>query len=99
MLKTRIMPTLLYRDLGLVKGVGFDSWRRVGAPLQSIKVYNMREVDELVFLDITATLAEREPDFELMLLHRLQMSSNMKLQHLKLLRQKRRYNYPDLSYM
>lgn len=59
------MPTLLYKDLGLVKGKGFDSWRRFGSVMQSIKVYNMREVDELVFLDITATQQEREPDYEL----------------------------------
>lgn len=63
MLKTRVMPTLLYKDVGLVKGVGFDSWRRVGAALQAIKVYNMRDVDELVFLDIAATPNNRSPAF------------------------------------
>jgi len=65
MLKVRVMPTLLYRDLTLVKGIRFDSWRRVGSVMQAIKVYNMREVDELVFLDITATPDGREPDFAL----------------------------------
>lgn len=65
MLKVRIMPTLLYKDLGLVKGVSFDSWRRVGGLMQAVKVYNMRGVDELVFLDITATPEGRAPDFEL----------------------------------
>ncbi len=65
MLKVRVMPTLLYKDVGLVKGVGFDSWRRVGSLLQSIKVYNLRGVDEMIFLDITATREERPPDFEL----------------------------------
>ena len=49
----------------LVKGVGFDSWRRVGSVMQAIKVYNMRMVDELIFVDITATLENRKPDFEL----------------------------------
>lgn len=63
MLKTRVMPTLLFKDLGLVKGVSFDSWRRVGSVMQAIKVYNLREVDELVFLDITATPEGRTPDF------------------------------------
>lgn len=62
--KIRIMPTLLFKDVGLVKGVGFDSWRRVGSAVQAIQVYNMREVDELVFLDITATQDGRPPDFE-----------------------------------
>jgi cyclase len=59
------MPTLLFKDVGLVKGVGFDSWRRVGSAMQAVKVYNMREVDELVCLDITATNDKRHPDFEL----------------------------------
>ena len=58
------MPTLLFKDVGLVKGVGFDSWRRVGSAVQAVKVYNMREVDELVFFDITATPDRRQPDFD-----------------------------------
>jgi cyclase len=58
------MPTLLFKEMGLVKGIAFDSWRRVGSAMQAIKVYNLREVDELVFLDITATLDDRSPDFE-----------------------------------
>jgi cyclase len=64
-LKVRVMPTLLYRDIELVKGEGFDSWRRIGSVMQAIKVYNFREVDELVFLDIAATRAGREPDYVL----------------------------------
>jgi cyclase len=62
-LKTRIIPTLLYKDETLVKGVAFDSWRRIGAAMQSIKVYNLREVDELIFADVTATLRGNSPDF------------------------------------
>lgn len=65
MLKTRIIPTLLYRDFGLVKGVQFDSRRAVGSAMQAIKVYNLRGVDELVFLDVTATSDDRPPDVEL----------------------------------
>lgn len=65
MLKVRVMPTLLYKGFGLVKGVRFDSWRRVGSVIQAVKVYNMREVDELVFLDIASTLENRGPDFAL----------------------------------
>ncbi|MBM3145924.1 MAG: imidazole glycerol phosphate synthase subunit HisF, partial [Chloroflexi bacterium] len=64
MLKTRVMPTLLFKDVGLVKGIGFDSWRRTGSAMQAVKVYNMRQVDELVFLDITATNDDREPDYD-----------------------------------
>ena len=64
MLKTRVMPTLLFKNFGLVKGIQFNSWRRVGSVMQAVKVYNMREVDELVFLDISATEEGRSPDFE-----------------------------------
>jgi imidazole glycerol-phosphate synthase subunit HisF len=61
-LKVRIMPTLLYKEVGLVKGLRFDSWRRVGGAMQTVKVYNLRQVDELVLLDIRATLDDRGPD-------------------------------------
>lgn len=64
MLKIRIIPTLLWKNFGLVKGTGFDSWRRVGPVLPAIKVYNQREVDELILMDIVATDKEAEPDYE-----------------------------------
>ena len=64
MLKVRIIPTLLFKDHGLVKGIGFDSWRRVGTALPAIKVYCMREVDELILVDIAATLEGRSVDIE-----------------------------------
>lgn len=57
------MPTLLFKEVGLVKGVAYDSWRRVGTAMQTVKVYNMRQVDELVFLDISATPSGMPPDF------------------------------------
>ncbi|MDP2950877.1 MAG: imidazole glycerol phosphate synthase cyclase subunit [bacterium] len=63
MLKTRIIPTMLYKDFGLVKGKGFDKSRRTGSLMQAVKVYNLREVDELVYLDVAATAGEREPDY------------------------------------
>lgn len=64
MLKVRVIPTLLWKNFGLVKGVGFDSWRRVGPVLPAVKVYNSRDVDELVLVDITATVEGNEPDPE-----------------------------------
>jgi cyclase len=63
MLKTRIIPTLLLRDVGLVKGTGFDSWRYIGTLLPAVKVYNTRDVDELILVDISATREDRAPDF------------------------------------
>jgi cyclase len=59
------MPTLLYKDFGLVKGIGFDSWRPVGSAMQAVKVYNLRQVDELVLLDIRATVEGRAPDLDM----------------------------------
>ena len=64
MLKVRIIPTLLWKDLGLVKGIGFHSWRRVGTVLPAIKVYNSRDVDELILVDITATQLNATPDVD-----------------------------------
>jgi imidazole glycerol-phosphate synthase subunit HisF len=64
MLKVRVIPTLLWKQFGLVKGVAFDSWRRVGPVLPAVKVYNQREVDELVLLDIVAHLSLNDPDFD-----------------------------------
>ena len=63
MLKLRIVPTLLFKGLGLVKGKEFDSWRRVGPAMQAIRVYNLRDVDELILVDIEATPQKRKPDF------------------------------------
>ena len=62
MLKVRVIPTLLVREVNIVKGPGFDSWRAVGSPMQAVKVFNRRDVDELVILDINATPREAEPD-------------------------------------
>lgn len=64
MLKIRVIPTLLWKDVGLVKGIGFDSWRRIGTIMPAIKVYNTRQVDELILVDITATRENRTPDYE-----------------------------------
>ena len=52
MLKKRLIPTLLYREGVLVKGKKFISKRKIGSIIESIKVYNLREVDELLLLDV-----------------------------------------------
>lgn len=64
MLKIRVIPTLLWKGVGLVKGIGFDSWRRVGSVMPAIKVYNARDVDELILVDISASVEGRHPDTE-----------------------------------
>jgi imidazole glycerol-phosphate synthase subunit HisF len=63
-LKVRVIPTLLWKGQGLVKGVGFDSWRRVGPVLPAIKIYNARDVDELILVDIIASQEQHPPDDE-----------------------------------
>jgi imidazole glycerol-phosphate synthase subunit HisF len=63
-LKVRVIPTLLWKGFGLVKGVAFNSWRRVGTVLPAIKVYNSRDVDELILVDIIASQEQRPPDHE-----------------------------------
>ena len=63
MLKVRVIPTILWKNECVVKGVGFDSWRRIGTIMPAIKVYNTRQVDELIVVDITATQEGREPDY------------------------------------
>ncbi|WP_420547769.1 imidazole glycerol phosphate synthase subunit HisF [Curvivirga sp.] len=62
MLKTRVIPTLLWNGNSLVKGEGFDSWRTVGALIPAIRVFNLRDVDELMLLDINATNANQDVD-------------------------------------
>jgi cyclase len=58
----RIIPVLLLEDGGLVKTVGFRDARYVGDPINTVRIFNDKQVDEIVLLDIGATLAGREPD-------------------------------------
>lgn len=64
MLSTRVIPTLLLKNKGLVKTVKFRKERYIGDPINAIKIFNEKEVDELVFLDITATLENMDPNFK-----------------------------------
>jgi cyclase len=65
MLENRVMPCLLMIDSGLYKTVQFKKPGYVGDPINAIKIFNDKEVDELVFLDITATEKKKEPNFKL----------------------------------
>ena len=66
MLKTRVIPILLFKnpDIGLVKSVQFDWLRTVGNPINSARVYNSRNVDELIFLDIGARRDNRSINYK-----------------------------------
>lgn len=64
MLRTRVIPCLLLKNKGLVKTVKFKNEKYVGDPINAVKIFNDKEVDELVFLDIEASKKGNEPDFE-----------------------------------
>lgn len=64
MLKTRVIPCLLLKNQGLVKTVKFKDPTYVGDPINAVKIFNEKEVDELVFLDITASVERRKPNFK-----------------------------------
>jgi imidazole glycerol-phosphate synthase subunit HisF len=66
MLIPRVIPCLLLRNSGLVKTVNFKDPKYLGDPINIVKIFNEKEVDELVFLDITATVEGRRPHFELL---------------------------------
>jgi len=65
MLQTRVIPVLLLQNKGLVKTVKFKNPKYVGDPLNAIKIFNEKEVDELIFLDIDASKKGVEPDYKL----------------------------------
>lgn len=64
MLRSRIIPVLLLRDGGLVKTVRFGDDKYVGDPINAVKIFNEKEVDELSLYDIDATVHGRGPDFD-----------------------------------
>ena len=65
MLRPRIIPSLLVHRKGLVKTVRFKSPKYVGDPINAVKIFNEKEVDELAIFDIDATVLCREPDYVL----------------------------------
>ena len=65
MLRPRVIPTLLVQDGGLVKTVGFRKPRYVGDPINAVKIFNEKETDELVVLDIDAAVNGAEPDYRM----------------------------------
>jgi cyclase len=65
MLRPRIVPCLLVHEGGLVKTVRFNDPTYVGDPINAVRIFNEKEVDELVVLDIDATAKSVEPDFNL----------------------------------
>jgi cyclase len=66
MLRTRIIPALLLREESLVKTVRFGKFTYVGDPCNTVRIFNELEVDELSFLDITATRERRSPNLNIL---------------------------------
>jgi cyclase len=65
MLRPRIIPCLLIKNNGLVKTVRFADPKYVGDPINAVKIFNEKEVDELIVLDIDASVQAREPNYAL----------------------------------
>ena len=65
MLKSRITPCLLVHKKGLIKTTNFKDPKYVGDPINAVKIFNEKEVDELMVIDIDATIEKRGPDFKL----------------------------------
>ncbi|MBV4501032.1 AglZ/HisF2 family acetamidino modification protein [Pseudomonas shirazensis] len=65
MLRKRIIPCLLLKDRGLVKTVKFKDPKYVGDPINAIRIFNEKEVDELILLDIEASMLKQEPNYQL----------------------------------
>ena len=64
MFRPRIIPCLLLKDLGLVKTVKFKNPTYIGDPMNAIRIFNKKKADELIFLDINATLNKRKLDIK-----------------------------------
>lgn len=77
MLRPRIIPSLLLHENGLVKTVNFKDPKYVGDPINAVKIFNEKQVDELVLFDIDATVLNREPDY--LLIEKLANQSRMPL--------------------
>lgn len=64
MRRLRVIPALLLQRGGLVKSVNFADHKYVGDPINAVKIFNDKEVDEIVILDISATAEKRPPNIQ-----------------------------------
>ncbi|MHB8108689.1 MAG: AglZ/HisF2 family acetamidino modification protein [Syntrophorhabdaceae bacterium] len=65
MLRPRIIPCLLVKNNGLVKTVNFSNGKYVGDPINAVKIFNEKIVDELIVLDVDATVQSKKPNYDL----------------------------------
>lgn len=66
MLRTRVIPCLQLINQALVKTVKFGKYNYIGDPVNTVRIFNELEVDELCFLDIRATIEKREPNLKIL---------------------------------
>lgn len=64
--QVRVIPVLLLKNAGLYKSIKFKDHKYVGDPINAIKIFNEKEVDELIFLDILASVNEKEPNYQML---------------------------------
>ena len=60
----RTIPCLLHKNEGLVKGIKFKKHKYIGDPINSIKIFNDKGVDELIYLNIENFIKNQEPDLD-----------------------------------
>ncbi|MGG9972111.1 AglZ/HisF2 family acetamidino modification protein [Ferruginibacter sp. SUN002] len=63
-MRIRVIPSLLLHKGGLIKSVQFKNYKYVGDPINAVKIFNEKEVDEIAVIDIDATRDNRPPDFD-----------------------------------
>lgn len=64
MRRIRVIPVLLLHNRGLVKSIKFRNYKYIGDPINAVRIFNEKEVDEICILDITATKQNRGPDLQ-----------------------------------
>ena len=65
MLRPRIIPCLLVHESGLVKSVQFKNYKYIGDPINAVRIFNEKQSDELMLIDIDATVNKNEPNYKL----------------------------------
>jgi cyclase len=65
MLRSRVTPCLLIRDKGLVKTKNFKPYKYIGDPINAVRIFNEKKADELIVLDIDATIKDSDPDLSM----------------------------------
>ena len=66
MLRTRVIPVLLLKEESLIKTIQFGKYGYIGDPINTCRIFNELEVDELCFLDISASKENKEPDYKIL---------------------------------